>query len=181
MPQGSILGPIIFLLYINDLSNVSNVLKCILFADDTSKNISHNDVNSLQEIYNDELQLITKWLNMNKLFINVRKTNFMVFTKKKCNIDAISINMCNSEIKLVSSLKFLGVIVDNKLNWSNHINFICNKLSKNIGILYRLKSLPKSVLKLIYNTIIIPHINYCITAWDNAHDHYIQRIISLQK
>ena len=86
----------------------------------------------------------------------------MVFTKKKCNIDAISINMCNSEIKHVSSLKFLGVIVDNKLNWSNHINFICNKLSKNIGVLYRLKSLAKTVLKLFYNTLIIPHINYCI-------------------
>ena len=105
----------------------------------------------------------------------------MVFTKKKCNIDAISLNMCNSEIKHVSSLKFLGVIVDNKLNWSNHINLICNKLSKNIGVLYRLKSLPKSVLKLIYNTLIIPHINYCITAWGNAHDRYIQRIILLQK
>ena len=181
VPQGSILGPILFLLYINDLSNVSNVLKCILFADDTSIFFSHNDVNSLQEIFNNELQLITKWLNTNKLLINVSKTNFMVFTKKKCNIDAISINMCNSEIKHVSSLKFLGVIVDNKLNWSNHINLICNKLSKNIGVLYRLKSLPKSVLKLIYNTLIIPHINYCITAWGNAHDRYIQRIILLQK
>ena len=183
VPQGSILGPILFLLYINDLSNVSNVLKCILFADDTGIFFSHNDVNSLQEIFNNELQLTTKWLNTNKLLINVStcNTNFMVFTKKKCNIDAISINMCNSEIKHVSSLKFLGVIVDNKLNWSNHIKFICNKLSKNIGVLYRLKSLPKSVLKLIYNALIIPHINDCITAWGNAHDHYIQRIILLQK
>ena len=93
---------------------------------------SHNDVNSLQEIFNNELQLITKWLNTNKLLINVSKTNFIVFTKKKCNIDAISINMCNSEIKQVSSLKFLGVIVDNILNWSNHINFIGNNCRKTL-------------------------------------------------
>ena len=183
VPQGSILGPILFLVYINDLSNVSHVLKCILFADDTSIFFSHNDVNSLQDIFNNELQLITKWLNTNKLLINVSKTNFMVFTKKKCNIDAISINMCNSEIKTCLFFEICAeIFVDNNLNWSNHINFICNKLSKNIGVLYRLKSLPKSVLKLlIYNTLIIPHINYCITALGNAHDHYIQRIIFITK
>ena len=84
-----------------------------------------------------------------------KKTNFMVFTKKRCNTD-ISIYMCDCEIKQVTSLKFLGIIVDNKLNWTNHINFVCNKVSENIGIMYKLKSLPKSVLKLIYNTIVLP-------------------------
>ena len=79
-----------------------------------------------------EIMVILDWTSP---LINVSKIYFMVFTKKKCNIDAI--NMCNSEIKQVSSLKFLGVIVDNKLNWSNHINFIGNNLSKNIGVLYR--------------------------------------------
>ena len=111
MPQGSILGPILFLLYINDLSNVYNVLKCILFADDTSIFFSHNDVNSLQEIFNNELQLITKWLNTNKLLINVSKTNIMVFTKKKCNIDAISIIHTSRQIM---TLNFISCV----LSWS---------------------------------------------------------------
>ena len=181
VPQGSILGPILFILYINDLPNVSDILKCILFADDTSIFFSHDNVDSLQEIFNQELQSVTKWLKVNKLLINVSKTNFMIFTKKKCNLDNICVNMCDSRIKQVSSLKFLGIIVDNKLNWSNHINFISNKLSKNIGIMNRLNCLPRSVLKLIYNTIVLPHLYYGITVWGNAHETYINRLQVLQK
>lgn len=181
VPQGSILGPILFLLYINDLSNASKILKCILFADDTSIFLSRNDVISLQELFNSELQYITKWLSMNKLSINVSKTKFMVFTKKKCNIDDLSISMCNSQIQQVSSLRFLGVIIDNKLNWASHINYVCNKVSRNIGIMYKLNSMPRSVLKLIYNTIILPHLYYGITAWGNANATHIQRLIVLQK
>ena len=105
----------------------------------------------------------------------------MIFSKKKCNNENVSIKMCNSQIKQVSSLRFLGLIIDNKLNWANHINYVCNKVSKNIGIMYKLNSLPKSVLKLIYNTIILPHLYYGITAWGNAHATHIQRLTLLQK
>ena len=93
-------------------------------------------------MFNDELIKISKWLYMNKLSINTSKTNFMMFTNKNIDIDQITIKLAGSEIKYVSSLNFLGITIDNKLTWKNHIDIICNKASKNIGILYKLHMLP---------------------------------------
>ena len=142
VPKGSILGPLLFLLYINGISNASHILKSILFADDTSIFLSNKNLQILQATFNQEINIISQWLYENKLTINIKKTHFMVFTKRKCNINDIIINICGSQVKQVSSLKFLGVTIDYKLNWSDHINVVCNTLAKNIGVIYRLKSLP---------------------------------------
>ena len=181
VPQGSILGPLLFLLYINDISHISHILQCILFADDTSIFLSHKNKNTLQTIFNQEINLISQWLSENKLTINIKKTHFMVFTKKKCSINDFSINMCGSLVKQVSSLKFLGVTIDNKLDWSDHINVVCNTLSKNIGILYKLKHFPKSILKMLYNSFILPYLYNNNIVWGNASATSLDRIVKLQK
>ena len=101
----------------------------------------------------------------------------MVFTERKCNTNDIIINICGSQVKQVSSLKFLGVTIDHKLNWSDHINVVCNTLAKNIGVIYRLKSLPKTILKMIYNSIVLPYLYYNIIAWGNSYLAYINKVI----
>ena len=119
MPQGSILGPLLFILYINDIRNASNLSKCILFADDTSTFMSHNNIQTLQTIFNHEMNKISEWLALNKLTLNIKKTNYMIFTKKSYTKDSINIDICGSTIRQVSNLKFLGVQIDENMNWGN--------------------------------------------------------------
>ena len=178
VPQGSILVPLLFLIYINDLCNTSVNLRYILFADDTSIFMSHKDPIVLQTIFNEELENISNWLYMNKLLINTKKTNFMMFTNKNIDIDQIHVSLSGSDIKHTSSLKFLGVTIDRKLTWKNHLDVICNKVAKNVGVLYRVKMLPTYILKMIYNAIIAPFLDYGITVWGSTANINLDRLLS---
>ena len=181
VPQGSILGPLLFLLYINDIVHASNILKFILFADDTSIFLSHKNIHTLQSNFNNEIKLIFQWFNSNKLTINEKKTNFIIFTKKTFNKESISIKIGESAIQRVSSTKFLGVVIDEKLSWANHVDIICNKLCKSIGVMYKLKSLPTSILRMIYYAIMYPYLHYAITVWGNCALVHQERLFKLQK
>ena len=182
VPQGSILGPLLFILYVNDICNVSEQLKLILFADDTSVFMSNTDLNVLQQKFTTELNKLVNWLEINRLVLNIKKTNFMIFSNKKnINVDSVSIKIKNIPIQHVSHVKFLGVTIDENLSWNQHIGAICNRLSKNIGILYKLHSYPKIILLLLFNTLILPHLNYCIYIWGNCSDQNMSRLLKLQK
>ena len=89
--------------------------------------------------------------------------------------------MNNVSVKQVSFMKFLGVTVDNKLSWHNHISDICNKVSRNIGIMSKLKMFPPSILKMLYYSLIHPYLNYCNIAWANCKDYHFTRLFKLQK
>ena len=143
VPQGSILGPLLFLIYVNDLPSASNLLNTIMFADDTNLFFEHKDISFLFSTVNRELQNINEWFISNKLSLNVKKTKFSIFHKASRRDDLplllpkLFIN--NQVIKRQSSIKFLGILLDENLSWKEHLKLTENKIAKNIGLIYKAK------------------------------------------
>ena len=161
VPQCSISGQKLFILYINDICNASTSLKFILFADDTNVLYSGVDIQTICECISRELDKLHVWLSVNKLSLNVDKTNFILFGNRK-NIDNVCIFMNNSIITRVRATKFLGVIIDEKLTWKDHISLVRSKLSKTVGILYRIRHLlNRSALFILYCSLCLPYLTYC--------------------
>ena len=144
VPQGSILGPLIFLLYIKDLSTVSMSCFSILFADDTNMFITGKDFPDMCHRLNEDLMKIQEWLCCNKHSLNVWKTHYMVFTPKNKIVNDVNIMIHNEKIERVYTTKLLGVQIDAHLNWKRHIEYTCKKLSKCIGILTKARKVLKS-------------------------------------
>ena len=181
VPQGSTLGPLLFLLYVNDMTNCSSILHFTQFADDTTLAYSCKNLNDLQIILEQEVYKVTKWLAANKLLLNVAKTHSMLFSFKQ-NESNLKIRINNTEIEEKVTTTFLGVQIDNKLNWKAHIAHICNKVSKSIAILRLVRSIfPLNILKMIYMSLIYSHINYCILIWGGADKSVIEPLFKLQK
>ena len=130
VPQGSILGPLFFLFYINDLSQLTETL---LFADDASIFYSHPNVDHLLSIINLELVKFATWMKSNKLSVNLKKSNFVVFRsqRKRINTD-ISMSLDGTRLNQVHVVKFLGIFLDENLSWKSHISYICKKISKSL-------------------------------------------------
>ena len=164
VPQGSVLGPTLFLLYVNDLPEISKLADYIFFADDANLIFTGDTYESIRENVNTVLRLIQNWVVKNGLKLNLSKTKYMVFTNKtKQNID-ISFN--GIQIEQSDRERFLGVIIDSGLNWSHHITLLATKVSRNAGILYRLKGIiPDSTLKMIFHSFVQSHLNYCSSVW----------------
>jgi hypothetical protein len=181
VPQGSVLGPILFIMYINDICNVSSILKMILFADDTNLFKSGYNINSLCTEMSQELSKLNTWFSVNKLSLNVSKTNFILFAGKKC-INDINININNENIERVYSTKFLGVLIDSKLTWKEHIRMVKGKLLKCVGILYKCaKIIDTDTSRTLYCSLFLPHINYCCEIWGMASDSLLHCVLVLQK
>ena len=156
VPQGSILGPLLFLLYVNDLCKSSELLKTIMFADDTNLFFSGKDINLLFKSVNRELEHINEWFKANKLSLNITFTNYILFYPKRKE-DLIPLKLpellINSKpITRVKNTKFLGVIIDENITWKNHISTVENKISKNFRYLVQSKtsSKPKMSLRFIF-------------------------------
>ena len=181
VPQGSVLGPVLFLLYVNDIENVSKVLKCILFADDTTFVCSDSDINILCDKLNIELSNLNEWFNVNKLSLNIDKTNFILFTNSDTKVNCkLVIN--GVSVKRVFNTKFLGVVIDSKLNWKAQINSVSTKMSKSVSVIYKAGSiLGKNTLKCLYNSLVVPYMYYCSEVWGFAYKSSSKRICVLQR
>jgi len=185
VPQGSNLGPLLFLLYINDLPNVSSVLSLILFADDTNAFYSHSCYRTLFQTVNGELEAIANWFSANRLSLNLEKTNFILFRCHKkicppCNSQNLSIN--GTTISQVDTTKFLGVHIDEHLTWREHIRNISAKIAKNVGILQRISYvIPPSIRLKLYYSLVYPYLSYCNLIWASTYKSRLHKLVILQK
>jgi hypothetical protein len=184
VPQGSNLGPLLFLIYINDLPNVSSKLYFILFADDTNVFYSHSSLETLFDIVNTELTLAADWFCANKLTLNLTKTNYILFRshRKTCPSQLPILSINGSHLSRVESTKFLGVYVDQHLTWIDHIKCISSKIAKNTGIIARTAYLlPPSIRVKLYYSLVYPYLAYCNLIWASTYTTRLHRLIILQK
>ena len=185
--QGSNLGPILFLLYINDLPKCLETTKANLFADDTNLSCAGLDANEIETKLKRDLENVHSWLRCNKLTLNDSKTEFMVIGSRHHltkfeDIPEISLAIRDNNIKRVTNKKSLGFIIDDQLKWGIHIDAQCKKISKNIALLRRAKSfVPLHILIKMYNALVSPHLTYCSTIWNDGSNTILNKLSKLQR
>ena len=172
-----------YFLYINDLPNISKILNFYLFADDT--NICHesNSLNDLELTVNKELNKLYLWLNLNRLSLNIDKTNFIIFHPYNKPVkQQVTIKINNTAINEKEYIKYLGVLADSSLNWKHHISTLAKKISRAIGIMYKLRPfLPLNVMKNVYYSLIYSQIIHAIEGWGSPVIPEMPKILILQK
>ena len=180
IPQGSTLGPLLFLLYVNDMSNCSDSLSFIHFADDTTVSCIGNNVPDVLDLSERELRNVEHWLTANRLSLNASKSAFMINTNKDIPLN-LGLTLSNSVIEQVTFSRFLGVMIDGNMKFSHHIDKLSNTLSRVTGILRRASSfVPSRSMRTLYNCVFYPHLIYGITVWGSAGTTLRNRIQVIQ-
>ena len=185
VPQGSVLGSLLFLFAINDLPNVSNIFTSILYADDLALSLTCTSINECNELCNGELKKIFEWSVSNKLSINYGhdKSYYMIHSFRNLDLSSLSISINNNCLENLSKAKYLGIILDPHLKYKHHIEYIAEKISKSIGILFKLKKLktPQPILKQVYYSLIYSLLNYNICSYAGTYNIHLNRLFLLQK
>ena len=171
VPQGSCLGPLLFLLYINDISLISN-FDATLFADDTCLMMADNNLKNLEHKVQIELKKVNSWLCQNKLSLNFSKTNYMLINKQplktcQCNFEIV---LNGITINRAHTVKYLGLFIDDNLKWTSQINYLSTQLARCTGLFYRLRNfVSRETLCMLYYSLVYSRIQYEITAWATAN------------
>uniref|UniRef100_A0A3Q3JDA1 Reverse transcriptase domain-containing protein n=1 Tax=Monopterus albus TaxID=43700 RepID=A0A3Q3JDA1_MONAL len=181
VPQGSVLGPKLFILYINDIGKVSETVKMVLFADDTTIWASDENLQQLSVRVSEEFGKIKKWCDNNLLSLNLEKTKYMVFGNRRPH-NELQLRIGGANIERVYEIKFLGVMVDDRLSWKSHIRHVQHKIAKNISILARVRHmLDVKALRILYCSLILPYLEYGVENWGNTYRSSLQPLYILQK
>ena len=182
VPQGSILGPLLFIIYINDLYKYLTECSISLYADDTALYTSAKTQIEIMLNFQLELSLVQEWLNANKLTLNASKTKYVIFGSRHLLTTKPDLNLVGgNKIERVSSMKYLGVILDEFLTFDEHINYILTKSSKKLGILRRARDyLNKNTKILLYKSLVLPHLDYCDLVYMCTTEQNLQKIQQIQ-
>lgn len=181
VPQGSVLGPLLFLIYVNDLKNASREFHAITFADDTNLFLSGSNLDQLCIKVNEELQKVHHWFICNRLCLNVSKTSYQLYTNKTL-YSKPHVRIDGASVDRVKVVRFLGMMVDEDLTFKDHIDYVCQKFSIAVGFMHRGKGIfEKSQLVSLYNALALPHLNYCSMVGAINYPTPLNRVFRLQK
>ena len=184
VPQGSILGPLLFLIYINDINKAVLHGSLRLFADDANIFYKGGDSNILQQQIEADLSRLGQWLCNNKLSINFEKCNFMYICsqQRKPYLPRINVQILNRQIRYTNCYKYLGVLIDEGLTFKQHITAVCKSLSPLIGVFARARHvLPRSVLRLVYFSLFNSKVQYCVETWGASAPSILRPLVVMQR
>ena len=167
VPQGSVLGPLLFLIYVNDIQNSLIYSKSFIFADDTAALYSDKSLKRLQKRLNIDLKLLSHWLNANKIALNVSKTECILFKNRKQIVDYnLKIKLRGKRLFLTDHTKYLGVLVDKHLSWNMHLEKVAKTLRSTNGMIAKLRHhVPRKTIVMIYQSLFQSHVNYGLVVW----------------
>ena len=183
VPQGSILGPLLFLLHVNDLPGMTSECSILMYADDTVLFCSSPQASLIANKLNNELREIERWLFDNSLFINKTKTEAMLFgtAQRLSNAYSFDIHIDGKQIKRVSEFTYLGVVFDERLSFNGHVKKLISKAGKRVGMVGRLRdNLTLHSANVVYTTLIRPILDYCDTVWGCCGEGNAQALQALQ-
>ena len=184
VPQCSIFGPFLFILYINDIISTYNLAKFILFADDTNLIFKHNDLETLINMINTDIVKIVFWFKINKLSLNIKKANFIIFSPKRKFVPPNNLHLLidNVPIEQVAKTKFLRIVINSKLNWNDHMTTLCTKVSKIQALFLKVRhNLNKNTVLLFCRSFIQSYLDYCNIIWATGHSNNLERLFRKQK